>query len=259
MSRGAPLCRVPPTALAKWRRGLTTSLPPSGQAAPTPDFTTPVNVADIHLSRPERKPPAQAKVGSWVGLEGLEERTQGSLIESTLLEMEGDNDFQITAARLREIGAKRMSLEERKQRRRALESLGVPDFASFVNEHAPACSTPTRSPTEVLQLNIGIYCNQACAHCHVESSPRRTEHMNEAVAAQCLELLVRSPSVHTLDLTGGAPEMQPAFRTLVTETRARAPHVKEIIDRCNLTVLCVPYPAAHLSLAGCRAAVLARL
>ena len=83
-------------------------------------------------------------------------------------------------------------------------------------------------------------CNQACAHCHVESSPKRTEHMSEQVAERCLELLVNSPSVHTLDLTGGAPEMQPAFRWLVSEARARAPHVLVIIDRCNLTVLSEP-------------------
>ena len=64
--------------------------------------------------------------------------------------------------------------------------------------------------------------------------------MGADTAARCLELLEASSSVHTLDLTGGAPALQPNFRRLVTETRRRAPHVKEIIDRCNLTVLSEP-------------------
>ena len=55
---------------------------------------------------------------------------------------------------------------------------------------------------EILQLNIGLYCNQACNHCHVESSPKRQEMMDRTTADQCLEVLKNSPSVHTVDITG---------------------------------------------------------
>jgi MoaA/NifB/PqqE/SkfB family radical SAM enzyme len=70
----------------------------------------------------------------------------------------------------------------------------------------------TRTVVGTLQLNIGLYCNQACAHCHVESSPLRTEQMDERVAKKVVEVLDRSPEIHTVDITGGAPELQPQFR-----------------------------------------------
>ena len=91
-----------------------------------------------------------------------------------------------------------------------------------------------RRPASILQLNIGLFCNQACSHCHVESSPLRTEKMSHEVAEQCVRILDRSPSVHTLDLTGGAPELNPEFRWLVEQGRKRN---LKVIDRCNLTVL----------------------
>lgn len=94
-----------------------------------------------------------------------------------------------------------------------------------------------RSQATTLQLNIGLYCNQACSHCHVESSPKRTEMMSHAVAAQCIALLRRSDSIKTLDITGGAPELNTEFRYLV---QAASQLGVEIIDRCNLTVLMEP-------------------
>ena len=94
----------------------------------------------------------------------------------------------------------------------------------------------TRRPSSILQLNIGLYCNQACSHCHVESSPFRTEQMSHEVAEQCVRILDHSPSIHTLDLTGGAPELNPEFRWLVEQGRKRN---LRVIDRCNLTVLLV--------------------
>ena len=87
------------------------------------------------------------------------------------------------------------------------------------------------------QVNIGLYCNQACNHCHVESSPKRTEMMDRRVAEKCIDLLARSPSVQTLDITGGAPELNDNFRYMVTEGRRLG---REVIDRCNLTVLSEP-------------------
>ena len=131
------------------------------------------------------------------------------------------------------MGRERISLEERKRRRRALDGLGIAPFGQFLA--ARGLAPLTRAPLTTLQLNIGLYCNQACNHCHVESSPKRTkEMMDRATADRCLDFLRRSPSVTTLDLTGGAPELNAQFRYLVEQAR---PLGVEIIDRCNLTVL----------------------
>ena len=91
-----------------------------------------------------------------------------------------------------------------------------------------------RARVDTLQLNVTLRCNLACHHCHVESGPKRTEAMDEAVVARVLDLLAASPGVRTLDLTGGAPEMHPDFRVLVEGARALG---LEVIDRCNLTIL----------------------
>ncbi len=93
-----------------------------------------------------------------------------------------------------------------------------------------------RDVLQTLQVNLGYLCNQSCQHCHVDAGPRRTEVMAEDTIADVLALLERS-DIRTLDLTGGAPEMNPLFRTLVEGARALGVHV---IDRCNLTILTEP-------------------
>jgi radical SAM/Cys-rich protein len=90
-----------------------------------------------------------------------------------------------------------------------------------------------RGPVTTLQLNIGLRCNLACHHCHVESGPKRSEAMERAGALRILEVLERNPSLATLDITGGAPELNPHFRFLVEGARALG---RRVIDRCNLTV-----------------------
>lgn len=162
-----------------------------------------------------------------------------SLLNQTLSELEADEDFQDTAKRMEKIGAAGMSKEERTQRRRALDSLGVPEFNAFLSEKLGTDGILHRKAPEVLQINIGLYCNQACGHCHVESSPLRQEMMTSDTAAQCLELLKNTPSLTTLDITGGAPELNDNFRFLVKMARELRPDI-EIIDRCNLTVLQEP-------------------
>lgn len=92
----------------------------------------------------------------------------------------------------------------------------------------------TRVPIEILQINVGRLCNQACHHCHVEAGPTRTENMSTKTVHRVLELIENAPTLLTIDLTGGAPELNPNFRLLVREARALG---KEVIDRCNLTVL----------------------
>jgi radical SAM/Cys-rich protein len=94
-----------------------------------------------------------------------------------------------------------------------------------------------RREVTTLQINVGKLCNQACHHCHVEAGPKRTEIMPADVAERLMTLLAATPSIHTVDITGGAPELNANFRTLVTESRNMRKHV---IDRCNLTVLFEP-------------------
>jgi len=91
-----------------------------------------------------------------------------------------------------------------------------------------------RATLTTLQVNLGYLCNQTCVHCHVDAGPKRTELMDEDTIAQVLAFLRAQPQVRTLDLTGGAPEMNPHFRYLVEEATALGVRV---IDRCNLTIL----------------------
>ena len=113
----------------------------------------------------------------------------------------------------------------------------LPIDASFARAVASAGHAPLRTlGVEVLQINVGKRCNQACHHCHVDAGPDRTEVMPDAVVDACLAFLERS-DVATLDITGGAPELHPRFRDLVTRARAAGRHV---MDRCNLTITQLP-------------------
>jgi radical SAM/Cys-rich protein len=88
----------------------------------------------------------------------------------------------------------------------------------------------------VLQLNLGKLCNQTCHHCHVDAGPDRTEAMSRATAKLCIDVLAKT-DIPTVDITGGAPELNPNFRWLVEQARSLGRHV---IDRCNLSVLLLP-------------------
>jgi len=107
-----------------------------------------------------------------------------------------------------------------------------PTFDRVLAEHG--CGLLTRSEVVTLQINVGKRCNQACHHCHVDAGPKRSEMMREEVAERLLELLAASPSIRTVDITGGAPELNPNFRRLVIRSRESG---REVIDRCNLTIL----------------------
>ena len=109
--------------------------------------------------------------------------------------------------------------------------------SSFEASLAAAGLGPLRATKiEVLQVNVGKVCNQTCRHCHVDAGPDRRELMSEETLGQCLRALERS-TIPTVDITGGAPEMHPRFRWLVTRARDLGRHV---IDRCNLTILETP-------------------
>lgn len=96
--------------------------------------------------------------------------------------------------------------------------------------------TIKRGILNTLQANLGYKCNQACYHCHVNASPRRKEMMDKATIDMILALC-ENDAIHTLDMTGGAPEMNPHFKYLVSEASQR--NIK-VIDRCNLTILSEP-------------------
>ena len=93
-----------------------------------------------------------------------------------------------------------------------------------------------RHRTEVLQVNLGYTCNQSCLHCHVNAGPTRTEQMSAENIRAVLDF-IRASGIRQLDLTGGAPEMNPHFRALVVEARALG---VSVMDRCNLTILSEP-------------------
>ena len=87
---------------------------------------------------------------------------------------------------------------------------------------------------EILQINVGYMCNQVCDHCHVDAGPDRKEIMTRDTMRQCLEV-IKNTGAHTLDLTGGAPEMNPDFRWFVEE--AAKAGIKDFIVRSNLTII----------------------
>lgn len=121
-------------------------------------------------------------------------------------------------------------------RRETTMSLPVADVNTFASRLARDGQVLGRSTIQVLQINLGKLCNQACSHCHVDAGPNRREIMTRATMDRILEWLQPTP-IATVDITGGAPEMNPEFEYLVTQCRRLGRHV---IDRCNLTVLLEP-------------------
>ncbi len=91
----------------------------------------------------------------------------------------------------------------------------------------------------VFQINVGKLCNQTCRHCHVDAGPDRTESMSRETTELCMQALAKT-DIPTVDITGGAPELNPNFRWLVEQARALGRHV---LDRCNLSVLLIPSQA----------------
>ncbi|MEJ2694202.1 MAG: arsenosugar biosynthesis radical SAM protein ArsS [Candidatus Thiodiazotropha sp.] len=91
-----------------------------------------------------------------------------------------------------------------------------------------------RNDLTILQINLGYRCNQSCQHCHVNAGPGRTEQMSPEGIDEVIAFLERSPRVAAVDLTGGAPELNPDFRRLVSAARSLD---RQVTDRCNLTIL----------------------
>ncbi|NJO39134.1 MAG: radical SAM/Cys-rich domain protein [Cyanobacteria bacterium CRU_2_1] len=121
-----------------------------------------------------------------------------------------------------------------------LESLDLahtPQASDFLERLASAgWETLRPAKLEIFQINVGKLCNMACRHCHVDAGPDRHEMMDRDTIDACLQALDQTEA-HTVDITGGAPELNPHFRYLVDQCVSRG---KQVIDRCNLTVLLLP-------------------
>ena len=108
----------------------------------------------------------------------------------------------------------------------------LPTFANKIKETNQFPLRPKK--LEILQINLGYMCNQVCSHCHVDAGPDRKEIMTLETMNECLEV-IKKTEAHTLDLTGGAPEMNPNFRWFVEE--ASKAGIKDFIVRSNLTII----------------------
>ena len=107
----------------------------------------------------------------------------------------------------------------------------LPDFEQHMSDKDAAWT----DRVSIMQINVGSLCNQACKHCHVEGGPGRTDAvMGRDVMKACLEVFAADPDLDTIDITGGAPEMNPDFEWLIREAAAVCDHV---MVRCNLTIL----------------------
>lgn len=124
--------------------------------------------------------------------------------------------------------------------KRAFDVLASPVFGREISfaEHLEGSGLYPLKPTQVenFQINLGKMCNQVCKHCHVDAGPDRKEIMTRQTMLECLRVIKSESSLHTVDLTGGAPEMNPDFKWLVEEIRSSRPDIK-IIVRCNLTII----------------------
>ena len=114
-----------------------------------------------------------------------------------------------------------------------LSSIGAPKFIDRIRGDA---ANLDRTELSTLQINVGKYCNQKCAHCHVGAGPHRREIMTEETASRIIEWLEDS-QIPNVDITGGAPELNPHFRRIVTRARSKG---RNVMVRCNLTVVYEP-------------------
>jgi radical SAM/Cys-rich protein len=117
-----------------------------------------------------------------------------------------------------------------------IDILSKGDFVSFEEKLNESALFPLQPISmDVFQVNMGKMCNQVCKHCHVDAGPDRKEIMTKETLEQCLAVIASNP-IKTVDLTGGAPEMNPKFRWFVKEIRAISTEIV-IIVRCNLTII----------------------
>jgi len=138
---------------------------------------------------------------------------------------------------IKSLKARHHNLADTKTQRDFLSNglFGEGKLPTFKQKIDPIDEYPLKPTSiEIFQVNVGYMCNQVCKHCHVDAGPDRKEIMTRETMQLCLDILEKT-NIHTLDLTGGAPEMNPDFRWFVEEANKRG--VKEIIVRSNLTII----------------------
>jgi len=132
----------------------------------------------------------------------------------------------------RSLNARRLPLAQARTQLRRLDKLPLGrDFHDALATEGLWPLQPTS--IDILQINVGKLCNQTCRHCHVDAGPDRTEVMSRHTAEECIAVLRRYP-IPSVDITGGAPELNPSFRWLVEQCASLGRHV---MNRCNLTIL----------------------
>lgn len=132
---------------------------------------------------------------------------------------------------MKSLRASQHALADSRQQLDVLDRPGIPDFRHKLEAVGLFPLVPTSM--EIFQVNLGKMCNQTCAHCHVDAGPDRKEIMTRATMQACLDALART-TIQTVDLTGGAPEMNPDFRWFVEQIKQLGRHV---LVRCNLTII----------------------
>jgi len=149
-------------------------------------------------------------------------------LEEVAADLDGDHASPRPAQTLRRRHAPLASPGEQ------LRLLGAVPLAVEFEARAPGLAP---AALEVLQVNLGKLCNMTCRHCHVDAGPDRTDAMMDDATVEHVIAAIRASGAHTVDLTGGAPELHPRFRDLV---QAAVDAGKHVMDRCNLTVLLLP-------------------
>ena len=142
---------------------------------------------------------------------------------------------QFISRLMKSLQALHHKLSDTGQQLRILESEGQYHLPLFSDKLAASGFFPLKpSGLDIFQVNIGKMCNQVCKHCHVDAGPDRKEIMTRETMQLCLDVIASNPSFKTVDITGGAPELNPEFRWFVHEIRKLQRHV---IVRCNLTII----------------------
>ncbi len=132
---------------------------------------------------------------------------------------------------IKSLKAQKHNLSETENQLHLLREAGLTSFRDKLKESGLYPLKPTQ--LEIFQINVGKMCNQVCKHCHVDAGPDRKEIMTRETMQLCLDAIEKS-GCHTVDLTGGAPEMNPDFRWFVEELSKKG---KKVIVRCNLTII----------------------
>jgi radical SAM/Cys-rich protein len=165
-------------------------------------------------------------------------------LQEVAVELAGDTSSPRAATSLQR---RRSPLASTHEQLRLLNAVPLQRDGRDVTFDGFAGSTLTPGRLEIFQVNVGKLCNMTCRHCHVDAGPDRTDSMMSDEVVDQVIAAVRRSGAHTVDITGGAPELHPRFRDLVEAAVVAGKHV---MDRCNLTILLLPRSAGLIEWLG---------